>query len=341
MDLKNKADLEKYFADHFDTVIFPILADLYKTEGDLNRAKKVCEIGLEYHPNNVEGILILAEIYIATGDLTEAEKYLKTIMMIEPLHYRASIYLAETQQKLNRAPDSIAKLWQKIGKIDPTHPNVETFVKPAVKKIKEPTKEAETIEQNDSEEQKIEVKKDEPIVEQEIVEEPVKIEPRFDEIAESIPEEKASVDNNAVDPIEANDLNIEDIHEKSSDILDNSKEDKGDTSSDKVAELKEKLEAKTESLESQKETEKPAVDEILGPKPPSIKPQKISEEQLQSLDISPRMATFTMVNVLKRQKLYQQAIAVLSMLEEKGADPALIAQERDNLAKLLQESENQ
>ncbi len=59
-------------------------------------------------------------------------------------------------------------------------------------------------------------------------------------------------------------------------------------------------------------------EKILGPKPPSIKPQKISEEELQSLDISPRMATFTMVNVLKKQKLYQQAMSVLKMLEEKG-----------------------
>ena len=37
-------------------------------------------------------------------------------------------------------------------------------------------------------------------------------------------------------------------------------------------------------------------------------------------DVKMNMATFTMVNVLKSQKNYQQALLVLSKLEEKGAD---------------------
>ena len=31
MNLKSKSELEKYFADHFDTVLFPVLADIYKS----------------------------------------------------------------------------------------------------------------------------------------------------------------------------------------------------------------------------------------------------------------------------------------------------------------------
>ena len=51
------------------------------------------------------------------------------------------------------------------------------------------------------------------------------------------------------------------------------------------------------------------------------------------------MATFTMVNVLKKQRLYQQAMIVLKMLEEKGADQALINQERQTLQELLDKSQ--
>lgn len=245
MDLKNKVELEKYFANHFDTVLFPVLADIYKTEGDLSRARKVCEIGLEYHPNNVDGLFILAEICQIEGDLIAAEKRLKTVMVIEPLHYRAVLNLAKIQLKLKRAPDSIAKLWRKIGKINPTHPDAKAFLKLSLKQ------KSELFEKK--------------------------------EITES---KKPNVKNSEVD----------------------------------------KLKQKPETVSETKAA-------------PADSSQTISEEDLQSLDISPRMATFTMVNVLKKQKLYQQALSVLKMLEEKGADSALIAQERQNLQKLIKENQ--
>jgi len=266
MDLKNKAELEKYFANHFDTVLFPVLADIYKTEGDLNRAKKVCEIGLEYHPNNVEGLFILAEINQLGGNLMVAEKLLKNVMAIEPFHYRAALNLAKIQLKLKRAPDSIAKLWRKIAKINPTHPDAKAFLKLSLKQKSE-----------------------------------------LSEKKEITKLKKTNIKKSAVDK------------------------------------LKQKLEATPEKRVAPVETSHTITqdeEEIIGPKPPSIEPQKISEEELQSLDISPRMATFTMVNVLKKQKLYQQAMAVLKMLEEKGADSALLNQERQNLQKLITESQN-
>ena len=260
MDLKNKTELEKYFADHFDTILFPVLADIYKAEGDLNRARKVCEIGLEYHPNNVDGSFVLADISQSEGDLSTAEKLLKNVIAIEPLHYKAAVKLAKIQLKLKRAPDSIAKILRKIIKINPTHTDANKFLDQLSKQKNKPT-------ENNS-------------------------------IAESEkPVKKSGVDK-----------------------------------------LREKLIEKPEKIIVPVETpQKSNLDKgkILGPKPPSIKPQKISEEELQSLDISPRMATFTMVNVLKKQKLYQQAISVLKLLEEKGADSALINQERQNLKKLI------
>lgn len=260
MNLKNKAELEKYFANHFDTILFPVLADIYKTEGDLNRAKKVCEIGLEYHPNNVEGLFILAEINQLEENIMVAEKLLKNVIAIEPFHYRATLNLAKIQIKLKRAPDSIAKLWRKIAKINPTHPDAKAFLK----------QKSEISEKSEGPELK-----------------------------------KPDIKKSTVDKLKPE--------------------------SETIPKTRETLEDTSQKLTE--DTEK-----NLGPKPPSIKPQKLSEEDLQSLDISPRMATFTMVNVLKKQKLYQQALSVLKMLEEKGADSALINQERQNLQKLIKES---
>ena len=48
IDILNKKMLESAFADDFASPYFPILAELYLKEGDLSRARKVCEIGLDY-----------------------------------------------------------------------------------------------------------------------------------------------------------------------------------------------------------------------------------------------------------------------------------------------------
>ncbi len=298
MNLKNKSELEKYFADHFDTILFPVLADIYKTEGDLTRARKVCEIGLEYHPNNVDGSFVLAEINQSAGDLLVAEKLLKNVIAIEPNHYRAALNLAKIQLKLQRAPDSISKLWLKIAKIDPTHPEAKTSVKKSLSKKHDPSIEKELVDSK-------------------------KLKKEFDKLKQNLetaptsgPEKKPQA-KSVVKP-------------------------KPETKAEPKAKPKVKPKAKPKAKQALTETPQKSIqneEKILGPKPPSIKPQKISEEELQSLDISPRMATFTMVNVLKKQKLYQQAIAVLSLLEEKGADPALISQERQNLQKLIKDSE--
>ena len=49
MDINSQIELEIYFADHFDTILFPVLADIYLKNNDLVRSRKVCEIGLK-HP---------------------------------------------------------------------------------------------------------------------------------------------------------------------------------------------------------------------------------------------------------------------------------------------------
>ena len=46
MNLNNQAELEAYFADNFDTVLFPILADMYLDGRDLVRARKSARLAL-------------------------------------------------------------------------------------------------------------------------------------------------------------------------------------------------------------------------------------------------------------------------------------------------------
>ena len=80
MNLTNLTELELYFANHFDTVLFPVLAEIYQSKSDYKRAKRVCEIGLEHHPSSIDGQFILSQAELGLGNLEDAEKWMKKVL---------------------------------------------------------------------------------------------------------------------------------------------------------------------------------------------------------------------------------------------------------------------
>ena len=52
---------------------------------------------------------------------------------------------------------------------------------------------------------------------------------------------------------------------------------------------------------------------------------------IEKASISPRLATFTLVHVLKGQELYQRALDVLDILEQKGENKKQIEAERRSI----------
>jgi len=223
MDLKNQIELELYFADHFDTILFPVLADIYLSQKDYRRARKVCNIGLGYHENDAPGRFILAQIEKTDGNLKEAEKELKHALKYSPDNIQAAIMLCEIQTVLGRSPSRLLISWKKVLDLDPSNQTAKEFI---------------------------------------------------------------------------------------------------------------------EKVESEKK------DKIQQKKSPAIKPKKSvakttkkSAESGESLNVSVRLATFTLVNVLKNQALFYQALEVLDLLEQKGEDPDMIRLERDAVKALIKTSE--
>ena len=218
MNLNNQSELEAYFADNFDTVLFPILADMYLQKRDIERARKVCDIGLGYHPDHVDGKFILAMVELEIGNEREAEKLLKDVVLSGTDHLQAAFQLAVVQQSLGRAESTLQKSWNKVIDLDPENREAKSILT-IIEKGEKPTK---TIKRSKSKNSRKSSKKDE------------------------------------------------------------------------------------------------------GPQ----------------LAISPRIATFTMVNVLKNQKLFYQALDVLDILVTKGADPVKIEQEREAIKDLIKEENN-
>jgi tetratricopeptide (TPR) repeat protein len=217
MDLKNQIELELYFADHFDTILFPVLADIYFIQEDYRRARKVCNLGLGYHENDAAGRFVLAQVEKADGNLKESEKELKHALKYSPDNIQAAIMLCEIQTVLGRSPSRLLTSWKKVLALDPSNQTAKEFI------------------------------------------------------------EKVGSDN-----------------------------------------------------KNKTQKNKPSTKTIT-------KPSKSGD----ILNVSVRLATFTLVNVLKNQALFYQALEVLDLLEQKGEDPDMIRLERDAVKTLIKSSEKE
>ena len=234
MNLKNQIELELYFADHFDTLLFPVLADMYLEQDDLKRARKVCNIGLKHHKNNSAGLFILAQVEKAEGNYKETEKSLERILLYTHDHLAAAEMLCEIQTVLGRASNRLLKSWKHVLSLNPDHKTAQNFISKV-------------------------------------------------EGADITPKSKTS-------------------------------------------------------LKPQRTV---AVTPIQKEKPPVIKSPvvpPVSIEPKEPLKVSSRLATFTLVAVLKNQGLFEQALEVLGALEEKGESLESISLERDTIHTLIQNS---
>ena len=107
IDLTNKKFLETKFAEDFASPFYPMLADLYLLEGDLARARKVCEVGLDHDCTNVDGKYILGKVAVAENKLTLAEKWLKQVVNENPAHFTALRLLINVEIQLKRGVKTI------------------------------------------------------------------------------------------------------------------------------------------------------------------------------------------------------------------------------------------
>jgi len=68
---------------------------------------------------------------------------------------------------------------------------------------------------------------------------------------------------------------------------------------------------------------------------PIKSPNPVIKEQYEIVE---SMATFTMVQVLKSQKYYHQALSVLDVLKSNGRDSDQISKEKNDIQQLLKNS---
>ena len=91
-----QSELEIIFANDLKTPQFILLAQIYFKSNDLDRAAKVCEIGLQEHPQNLEARYMLAKIYLLNNQINKSEKFLSKSLNDDLISIKMLKYLLKS-----------------------------------------------------------------------------------------------------------------------------------------------------------------------------------------------------------------------------------------------------
>ena len=119
--------LENIFASDFKSPSFIILANKYYNDRYYQKAKKVCQIGLEHDPNNNIAKYILAKVYLINNDLIKAEKLLKEVIKRDPNNLNAFLVIIDVAKMLQRSSSTINKYITTAYSILPNNKRIRTM----------------------------------------------------------------------------------------------------------------------------------------------------------------------------------------------------------------------
>ncbi len=101
MDFFDLSDLENFYAQHPDSIIFAFLAAQYLDTGQPERALEVAEKGVQKHPTYGFGHYILGQSYYHNQNLSKAKTHLELALAYDDKNPGACQLLGEINEKLD------------------------------------------------------------------------------------------------------------------------------------------------------------------------------------------------------------------------------------------------
>ena len=105
-----QSELEMIFANDLKTPQFILLSQIYFESNDLDRAAKVCEIGLKAHSQNLEARYMLAKIYLLNNQINKSEKFLSKSLNDDLISIKMLRLFIEIRDSLNRSQNETKKI---------------------------------------------------------------------------------------------------------------------------------------------------------------------------------------------------------------------------------------
>ena len=122
-------ELEILFSANNRSPAFPILANIYYQKKLYKYAVKICKLGLNQDPGNLEGQYILAKALLMQGKIEKAEQVLKNILKMCPFHLHSSLLLLYVLEDLNRNKKILEVYTKKIHSFYPSNVKIQTYYK--------------------------------------------------------------------------------------------------------------------------------------------------------------------------------------------------------------------
>lgn len=303
--LKKKEKLEAYLLENPKTELFGWYARQNMEAGELDRALKICRLGLESVESRGLLYKLMGEIFLAKGDVTRSmQHFVECILTREPFPgviIEVLKNLGNTMEMEQRA--FLLKL---LNDTIPGHPEAVRFFK------KHP--EAMSVAANGSQFEGLQ------------------------RLATSL-QQSAMVEVITEDePADTETELIESTAEASSAATETPTEPESEPLVEKAAE-KEPQPVKAEEkppIEIPKRQPIPPA-----PNPWQERPKrKLTHPQEKQVkhNITRSMATFTLLHIFKSQGMYENALEVLQLLKEKSSNPERIQQEEKEIRELMSQS---
>ena len=112
--------LENIFSENFDSPIYSILVEEYLKLGDLDRANRVCNMGLENNPEDLAGKYFLAKILFFQNNLSESKTLLNQILEKLPIHLNARQLIIKILKEDQDEPELLTH----VQKLQEYFPNI-------------------------------------------------------------------------------------------------------------------------------------------------------------------------------------------------------------------------
>ena len=106
----SQSELETIFANDFKSPHFFLLAQIYFNSHDLDRAAKVCKIGLETHDKNLDARYMLAKIYLLNNKIIKSENFLSKSLTKNLVSIKILKLFIEIRDSLNRSSNETKKI---------------------------------------------------------------------------------------------------------------------------------------------------------------------------------------------------------------------------------------
>jgi len=359
MDLQNKSDLEAYLEANTDSKLRLMLADMYLQENDLEQAGAICRQEITRNPRYPVAYYLLATAEVKSNETTDAIEHLKQTIALDSGFLEAYYKLIEIGHSI-LSPEVLESYYLKIAELNPMDENARREVQkiadktaaavpeqPVATDLAQPETAEKAPEKELTEAPSLQISEEEahlgPLEPQPENLEPETAPQSTGSAPSALTEMFNKLKSKPLAEVQKEDWTLPVIEEKKPD---KKKEEPDELKPPEPVSLQDEANVPAEPEASRKKTSKKKPVQTSKAKsitasPKSKRSGKNDQDSADSDESGPTkvelkipVPTFTLVEVFKKQKLYDEALQLLDVLEKRSKNKEKIARARAEILQL-------